>query len=108
DALLGTGGMGTVLRGTHLELDRSIAIKIMHSELLGAEDAAHRFSREARAAAAIESHHAIRILDIDRLPTGVPYIVMEYLEDKDLHHILTDEGPLSYARVIDYVLQATD
>ena len=108
DALLGTGGMGTVLRGTHMELGRSVAIKIMHAELLAASDAGRRFSREARASAAIESHHAVRILDIDRLPTGVPYMVMEYLEGKDLHQVLTDEGPLTVGRVIDYVMQASD
>ena len=108
DALLGSGGMGTVLRGTHLALDRPVAIKVMHAELLVGTDAARRFSREARAAAAIESPHAVRIIDIDRLPGGVPYMVMEYLEGRDLHRILTDDGPLSGARVIEYLVQATD
>jgi serine/threonine protein kinase len=108
DAMLGAGGMGTVLRGTHLALDRPVAIKIMHAELLSGTDAARRFAREARAAAAIESHHAVRIVDIDRLPSGVPYMVMEYLEGRDLHRVLTQEGPLACGRVIDYMVQAAD
>ena len=108
ESILGVGGMGTVLRGTHVELGLAVAIKIMHPELLAALEAPRRFAQEGRAAAALTSLHAARILDIDRLPSGVPYIVMEYLEGRDLHRVLRDEGPLPVARVIDYILQALE
>ncbi len=108
DELLGTGGMGTVLRGTHVELGRSVAIKVMHAELLTKADGGRRFAHEARAAAALTSQHAARILDIDRLVSGVPYMVMEYLEGRDLHKVLIAEGPMTANRVVDYITQASD
>jgi eukaryotic-like serine/threonine-protein kinase len=108
DSILGIGGMGSVLRATHVELGRIVALKIMHAELLSAPEAARRFAQEARAAAALTSPHAARILDVDRLPSGVPYMVMEYLEGRDLHEVLREDGPLPVARLIEYVLQALD
>ena len=107
EAVLGSGGMGTVVRASHLVLNRTVAVKVMHPELL-TEDTARRFAREARAAAALTSEHAVRILDIDRLESGVPYIVMEYLEGRDLHEVLMDDGPIPWRRAIDYVLQAAE
>ncbi len=108
EGVLGSGGMGTVLRAHHLMLDRSVAIKVMHTELVTMEDAARRFVLEARATAVLKSQHAVRVIDIDRLPTGVPYIVMELLDGQDLATLVQQRGPLSVERAIHYLLQAAD
>jgi serine/threonine protein kinase len=105
DAVLGSGGMGVVFRGTHLGLNRLVAIKMMHPELL-TPDLARRFAREARSSASITSEHAVRIIDIDKLPSGAPYIVMEYLVGHDLHELLMRDGPLHWQRAIRYVTDA--
>ena len=107
DAKLGQGGMGDVFRGWHLGLSRAVAIKVMHTEIFSAH-LARRFFREARAAASLTSQHAVRILDIDHLASGIPYIVMENLEGRDLHEVIVAEGPLPWRRVVDIVLQATE
>ncbi len=107
DAVLGSGGMGTVFRGWHLGLNRTVAIKMMHPELLS-DEVARRFAREARAAASITSDNAVRILDIDRMPNGAPYIVMEHLQGHDLHEVLMSTGPLPWERAVRYVVAACD
>lgn len=107
DAFLGQGGMGAVYRGTHLGLNRTVAIKMMHPEMMN-DDHARRFAREARAAASLTSEHAVRIIDIDRAATGTPYMVMEHLEGRDLHEVLMSEGPLHWERAVRYVLEAAD
>src|SRR5438552_3933715 len=63
---LGSGGMGHVYRARHVALDRTVAIKRLRPELLEEPDAARRFEREARAAAALRSKHVVQILDVDR------------------------------------------
>ncbi len=108
ESILGSGGMGTVLRANQTELDRRVAIKVMHAELLTIGDSAKRFSLEARATAALRSKHTVRILDIDRLPSGVPFIVMELLDGRDLATLVSDDGPIPFDTALTYMLQACD
>ncbi|MBS2014587.1 MAG: serine/threonine protein kinase [Deltaproteobacteria bacterium] len=108
ERILGSGGMGTVLRAFQPELSRHVAIKVMHTELMATEGAAKRFSLEARATASLKSKHTVRILDIDRLPNGTPFIVMEYLEGRDLATVVGEDGPLPVERATLYMLQAVD
>src|SRR6188472_488866 len=74
-SVIGSGGMGVVLAGRHMELGERVAIKFLHREHAALAD---RFFREARAAARIRSEHVVRIFDVGRLETGEPYIVMEF------------------------------
>jgi serine/threonine protein kinase len=108
DGVLGAGGMATVFRAHHLGLGRTVAIKVMHRELLRDADAMRRFSHEARAAAAIDHPHAVRILDIDALEEedALPFLVMEYLEGKDLNAVVEADGPLAIDRALRYIAQA--
>jgi eukaryotic-like serine/threonine-protein kinase len=107
DGVLGAGGMATVFRAHHVGLNRTVAIKVMHPELLRDTDATRRFSHEARAAAAIDHPHAVRILDIDALESGLPFLVMEYLEGSDLGAVSELGGPMAYERALRYLIQAT-
>src|SRR5688572_13410978 len=83
DGVLGDGGMGLVLRARHLELDTEVAVKIARPELAQREEVVKRMLLESRVAARIRSEHVVKVLDAGRLPSGVPYIVMEYLEGQD-------------------------
>lgn len=86
---LGEGGMGSVYSGQHVTMGKMVAVKILHSELTGNEEVVHRFIREAQAAVAISHQNVIDILDLGALPTGEPFMVMEYLRGAGLDEIIT-------------------
>ncbi|HVU05868.1 MAG TPA: serine/threonine-protein kinase [Polyangiaceae bacterium] len=106
ESLLGTGGMGVVARARHVELEQTVAIKFLRKRFLGDRTVTARFLEEAKAAAALRSDHAVRVMDVGQTDAGVPYYVMEYLEGVDLETLLVQEGPLRIGKAIDFVRQA--
>jgi serine/threonine-protein kinase len=82
--------MGVVVQAWHLQLDERVAIKLLRpASGKPDEEATQRFEREARAAFKIKSEHACRVIDVGELDSGVPYLVMEYLEGRELAELLT-------------------
>jgi serine/threonine-protein kinase len=108
EQVIGRGGMGVVMAAWHLELDQRVALKFLLPELAEHSEAAERFRREARASAKIKSEHVARVLDVGNLEGGVPFIVMEYLDGRDLALEHRERGPLPVSECIDYVLQAIE
>ena len=106
ERVLGVGGMGVVVAARDQVLDRRVAIKFLLPKLAGLETAVQRFVREARAATRITSEHVVRLIEIEKLPSGTPFFVMEYLDGSDLRALLREQGALSPSRAVDYVLQA--
>ena len=106
--VLGQGGMGTVYRAIHRELEHPVAIKIMHQDLAANPNLVQRMLHEARTVAKFRSEHVARVLDVGRLPTGAPYIVMEYLDGVDLATLITDAGTLPVTTAVDHVLQCCE
>jgi serine/threonine-protein kinase len=105
---LGVGGMGLVVQATHLELDQRFAIKLMLPQVLERPDLVQRFLREAKAAVKLKSEHVGRVTDVGRLPNGVPYMVMEYLEGQDLNDLVKRHGPLPIQDAVEHIVQACD
>jgi tRNA A-37 threonylcarbamoyl transferase component Bud32 len=108
ERLIGQGGMGAVFAAEHMLLNQRVAVKLLLGELASSGEAQARFMNEARAAARIHGEHVARVLDIGQLATGVPYMVLEYLEGADLAQIRLRRGALSVSEVADYALQALD
>ncbi len=108
ERVLGVGGMGVVLAATHLELEEKVAIKFLLPSAVPSPDAVSRFLREARAAIKIKSEGVVRVLDVARLESGTPYIVMEYLHGHDLAQLVEIEGPMPVADAVSYVIQACE
>ncbi len=106
ESLLGNGGMGVVVLALHLDLERRVAIKILHADLRENAELVERFVREGRAASRIEGAHVARVFDVDRLEDGTPFLVMEYLEGQDLSFVRKSQTPLPIAKAVEYVLQA--
>jgi serine/threonine-protein kinase len=104
---LGEGGLGLVVKARHLQLDAPVAIKHIRPSDMSRPGIVERFLREARLAAKITNEHAVKVQDVDTLASGVPYMVMEFLEGRDLAQLVL-ESPLSVDRAIDYVLQACE
>jgi serine/threonine-protein kinase len=106
--VIGFGGMGIVCAATHLELGTPIAIKFVRPERAADERAAARFLTEARAAAQLQSQYACRVMDCGRLPSGSPYIVMEYLTGQDLRTRVDNSGPLEVEAAVLLALHACE
>ena len=106
--LIGTGGMGFVFSATHVELGEKVALKFLRPECTSNEELVGRFAREARASVKIKSEYVARVFDVGTLPDGVPFIVMEYLEGKDLFEVVREQGPLSIKVAVEYVMQACE
>jgi serine/threonine-protein kinase len=105
--LVGEGGMGAVFEAEHLVMRQRVAIKVLLPTRSTARDAA-RFSREARAASQLRSAHVARVLDVDRLESGLPFMVMEFLLGRDLEEELRIRGQLGVSEAVDYVIQACE
>jgi serine/threonine-protein kinase len=104
-SLLGEGGMGAVYLAEHPFMGRKAAIKVLRREF--AEDAAlvERFMNEARAANAIRHPNIIDIIDVGLLESGIPYLMMEYLEGENLGKRLEGQRQLPIADALDVALQ---
>ncbi len=105
---IGSGGTGVVLAARHRDLGHLVAIKLLHPELASSKDVVTRFLREARAMSRLKSEHVVGVIDVERLPNGIPYFVMEHLTGSDLSTRLAERGPFSVEDVVDHVLQALE
>jgi serine/threonine protein kinase len=107
--LIGRGGMGSVWEGRHASLGTRVAVKFIDQEYVGSPEAQSRFATEARAAATIQSKHAIQIFDHGVTEDGRPYIVMELLVGEPLDKRVERFGRISLpdtARVLGQVARA--
>jgi serine/threonine protein kinase len=108
ERIIASGGMGVVLAARHQDLDQQVAIKVLRPDILDHNDAMARFIREARTAARLQSEHTARVFDVGTLPSGVPFMAMEYLSGLDLEQVMNSRGPLPVVDVVDYALQALE
>jgi len=106
ERILGKGGMGIVVAARHVKLDEPVAIKLMLQDDLGNRAAVERFLREARACAKLRNNeHIARVTDVDTLPTGLPYMVMELLDGYDLDKLLKQRGVFPIHDACSYLVQ---
>lgn len=105
EELLSHGGMGTVYRGTHVLMDKTVAIKVLNPSLAADDKIVARFSREARAASRISHPHALNVTDFGESQNGVVFLIMEYLHGKTLKEVIQDTGPMPLPRVVEIVRQ---
>jgi len=103
---IGTGGMGEVYRARDERLGRDVALKFVHPSTAKDADRLRRFELEARSAAALNHPNIVAIYDIG-MHEGMPFIVSELLEGKNLRERLAD-GPLSVSEAGDFGLQIAE
>lgn len=103
---IGTGGMGAVYKASQPEMNRMVAVKILHPKLTNRKDLASRFRREARAMSHLSHPNTVRVFLYGELEDGSLYIVMELLEGKNLNQAVRAEGPLPMERALPILVQA--
>jgi serine/threonine protein kinase/Flp pilus assembly protein TadD len=97
--LVGRGGMGTVLKANDSALNRVVAIKILSPVVAADPMARHRFTRGARAAAAICHENVVNIHAVDEAG-AVPYLVMQFIGGRSLQERLSVDGPLGLKEIL--------
>ncbi|MFO0661970.1 MAG: serine/threonine-protein kinase [Polyangiaceae bacterium] len=102
---IGRGGMGTVYKASQPTIGRMVAIKILHPKLTNRKDLVTRFSREAKALGHLSHPNTVKVFDDGVLEDGSLFIVMEFLEGKNLNHTIRAEGRLPIDRALPILVQ---
>lgn len=102
---LGTGGMSSVYLGEHTITAQKRALKVLPRKKVDDKSYFDRFYREGRAAASLNDPNVVRIYDICG-EGNTHYMVMEYVQGKDLYEVVNDGGPLDYDMALDVTVQA--
>lgn len=103
---IGSGGMGSVYKALQPAMNRMVAIKILHPKLASRKDLVSRFRREARAMSHLTHPNTVKVYLYGELEDGSLYIVMEYLDGKNLNQTVRSEGPLPLERGLPILIQA--
>lgn len=107
DRKLGEGGMGAVYHARQLSLDRSVAIKVMPSELARNRNFIQRFEREAKSLARINHPNILHIYDFgEDQDHGIYFMIIEFVDGRDLGEVLRARDVISQGEALDIVRQA--
>ncbi len=105
---LGAGGMGTVYECVHSFIGRRYAIKFLHHELSQQHASVRRFQREAQAATAIGHKNIVECTDMGQHSDGTIYMVLEYLDGRDLQKELQEKNTLDLEQTVRIFSQICD
>ncbi len=101
---LGTGGMADVYCAHDMQLERKVALKLLHDRFAQDEEFVERFRREASSAAGLQHQYVVSVYDRGEYD-GTPYIAMEYVDGRTLKQLVREHGPLDPARAADLTVQ---
>ncbi len=109
EAKIGEGGFGAVYRARQTQMNRLVALKVLHARMATDQQVIGRFKREAQASSLLRAPHTVQVYDFDQTPEGVMYLAMEMLTGQSLHSILRDEGgiePIRATRILDGIAES--
>ena len=108
DRVLGVGGMGAVFAAVDQATGERVAIKCLLPIFADNHDVRTRFLREGSATMRLRSEHIAQVSSTGTLDDGVPYIVMEHLDGRDLRTVVRSSGPLEVSTAAAYVGQVCE
>lgn len=97
--------MGSVYKAEQPSMNRLVAIKVLHARFADRDDLLSRFRREARAMSQLAHPNTARVYKYGTLPDGASYFVMDFLEGKNLAHVVREQGPMAPDRAINIMIQ---
>lgn len=104
DEIIGAGGMGTVYRAKHRRMNRRVAIKVIDNATKRSDNIMKRFQREVQAAAKLSHPNIVTAYDADE-KNGQYYLVMEFVDGKDLATLVDEDGPFNTAKSVSCIIQ---
>ena len=99
---IGKGGMATVYKAIQKNLQRPVALKVIHQNLIHDSEFVARFHREAQVCASLQHHNIVTVYDEGEL-NGVHFMAMELLNGYDLHQLIHRQGKLSVEQTLKWV-----
>src|SRR5258706_10059959 len=105
EALIGLGAMGAVYRAHQNSLHKTVAVKVLHRPLADQPAFVERFQREAFSASQLDHPNSLRVLDFGE-SDGQLYLVMEFVQGKDLLSVMQRDWPFDNHRIVDILWQA--
>jgi serine/threonine protein kinase len=102
---LGAGGMGTVFKARHRRMKRVVALKVLSREVAATELFLQRFQREVEVIARLTHPNIVMAFDADEAEAG-PFLVMEFVNGRDLASEVQSNGPLPAADAVERIIQA--
>src|SRR5580693_8949482 len=102
---IGSGGMGAVYKALQPQMNRMVGVKILHPKLANRKDLVSRFRREARAMSQLTHPNTTKVFLYGELEDGSLYIIMEFLEGKNLNQTVRADGPFPVARALPVLIQ---
>ena len=105
EEVIGEGGAGAVFRARHRDLQKDVAVKVLHESFQTDIEFCERFHAEALAASQLDHPGLTRVLDFGQEPDGLLYLAMEFLDGEELRHVLDREGALQLERIVHIMLQ---
>jgi serine/threonine protein kinase len=97
---IGSGGMATVYRARHLAFNEQRALKVVKAHLAEDEDFLKRFRTEAIVTRKLQHPNAVRMDDLDTAEDGRPFMVMEFVQGRNLRQVISQEGHLGAERAV--------
>ncbi len=107
ERVLGRGAIGVVVSAITPAPHRRVAVKLLSPEWTLDAEQRRRLLREAQAVMRLSSPHVARVIDVNLLEDGSPFVVFEYLQGRSLESMIAD-GPLSVRDAVRYILDALD
>lgn len=105
---LGSGGMGVVFKAQHVLMHKTVALKMLHPQLIVSDHCLSRFQQEAKALSHIDHPNIIAVFDYGTTESGQPFIVMDYVRGHSLEDIIKKDGPLAPERGLRILIQVAD
>jgi len=102
---IGSGGMGAVYKALQPQMNRMVGVKILHPKLANRKDLVSRFRREARAMSQLTHPNTTKVFLYGELEDGSLYIIMEFLEGKNLNQTVRADGPFPVDRALPVLIQ---
>jgi len=102
---LGEGGMAVVFEARQKASGQRVAVKVLAPELARDPEVVARFDREARAVGRLRTRHVAQVIEVAVTDYGVPFMVMDFLDGRDLASELAARRQLPVGEAVDYVLQ---
>ncbi|CAN5125523.1 hypothetical protein BH11PLA2_BH11PLA2_14250 [soil metagenome] len=102
---LGAGGMGAVYKARHRRMKRIVALKVLSNSVAQSATFTQRFQREVEVIAKLQHPNVVMAFDADECDDG-PFLIMEFVDGRDLAGEVNDDGPLSVADAANCILHA--